>query len=150
MKVEKPKSVMKVRLRQVRDGRVKFKVEKISRPVEVYEAVQSWYRGLDREALGVLALDSQNQPVAFQIVSLGGLNTTRTHPREIFKLLVLVNAAGFVLTHNHPSGSLDASPEDLEFTLSVQKAAELIGIELYDHVIITDQGFTSLRERGLI
>ena len=150
MKIGKPKSVMKVRLRQVRDGRVKFKVEKISRPVEVYEAVQSWYRGLDREALGVLALDSQNQPVAFQIVSLGGLNTTRTHPREIFKLLVLVNAAGFVLTHNHPSGCLDASPEDLEFTRAVQKAAELIGIELYDHVIITDQGFTSLRERGLI
>ena len=150
MNVEKLKSVMKVRLRQVRDGRVKFKVDKITRPVDVYEAVRSWYRGLDRESLGVLALDSQNQPVAFQIVSLGDLNATRTHPREIFKLLILVNACGFVLTHNHPSGCLDASSEDIEFTGTVQRAAELLGIELYDHLIVTDDGFTSMRESGLL
>ena len=151
MKVDKIVSIMKVKLRQVRDGgRVKFKVDKITRPAEVYEAVRSWYRGLDREALGVLALDSQNQPVAFQIVSLGGLNTTRTHPRELFKLLVLVNACAFCLTHNHPSGCADASPEDIEFTRTVQRAGELMGIELFDHLIITDTGFTSLRERGLI
>ncbi len=150
MNVKKLKSVTKVRLRQVRDGRVKFKVDRITRPAEVYEAVRAWYRGLDRESLGVLALDSQNQPVAFQVVSLGGLNTTRTHPTEIFKLLILVNACGFVLTHNHPSGCLDASPEDIEFTRTVQRAAELLGLELYDHLIVTDDGFTSLRERGLI
>ncbi len=150
MPSKSPKSIPRVRLRQVRDGRVRFKVEQITRPNEVYEAVRPWYRGLDREALGVLALDSQNQPVAFQIVSIGALNTTRTHPREIFKLLVLVNAASFVLTHNHPSGCLDASPEDLEFTRSVQRAADLLGIELFDHLIVTDQGYTSLRERGLL
>jgi len=150
MNVEKLKSVMKVRLRQVRDGRVKFKVDKITRPVEVYEAVRPWYKGLDRESLGVLALDSQNQPVAFQMVSLGDLNTTRTHPREIFKLLVLVNACSFVLTHNHPSGCLDASPEDIEFTATVERAGELLGIELYDHVIVIDDGFTSMRESDLI
>ena len=150
MNIEKLKSVVKVRLRQVRDGRVKFKVDIITRPVEVYEAVRSWYKGLDRESLGVLALDSQNQPVAFQIVSLGGLNTTRTHPREIFKLLVLVNACGFVITHNHPSGILDPSPEDIEFTSAIKRAAELLGFELFDHIIVGDDGFTSLKERGLI
>ena len=150
MNVEKLKSIVRVKLRQVRDGRVKFRVDKITRPAEVYDAVRSWYKGLDREALGVLALDSQNQPVAYQIVSLGGLNTTRTHPREIFKLLVLANASGFVLTHNHPSGCLEFSPEDLEFTRSVQRAAELMGIDLYDHLILSDDGFTSMRERGLL
>ena len=148
--IEQLKSVMKVRLRQVRDGRVKFKVDTITRPADVYEAVRAWYKGLDRESLGVLALDSQNQPVAFQIVSVGGLNTTRTHPREIFKLLILVNACGFVLTHNHPSGCLEASPEDIEFTRSIQRAAELLGFELFDHIIVTDAGFSSLREKGLL
>lgn len=148
---DKPsKSIPRVRLRQVRDGRVRFTVEQISRPSDVYEAVRPWYRGLDREALGVLALDSQNQPLAFQIVSIGALNTTRTLPREIFKLLILLNAASFILTHNHPSNSLDASTEDVEFTRAVKRAAELIGIEVFDHLIITDQGFTSLREQGLI
>ncbi len=150
MNVEKLKSIVRVKLRQVRDGRVKFRVDKITRPAEVYDAVRSWYKGLDREALGVLALDNQNQPVAYQIVSIGGLNTTRTHPREIFKLLMLANASRFVLTHNHPSGCLECSPEDLEFTRSVQGAAELMGIELYDHLVLSDDGFTSLRERGLI
>ena len=99
-------SIPKVRLRQVRDGRVRFTVDRVSRPAEVYEAVRSWYRGLDREALGVLALDAQNAPIAWQLASLGNLNVTRTHPREIFKLLILVGAAGFVCVHNHPSGSL--------------------------------------------
>jgi DNA repair protein RadC len=145
------KSVQKVRLRTVRDGRgVRFTVEKVTRPRDVYEAVRPWYRGLDREALGVLALDTQNTPIAWQLASLGSLNVTRTHPREIFKLLILVGAAGFVCVHNHPSGSLEPSDEDIEFTRAIQRAGELIGIELFDHLIVTDSGFTSLRERGAL
>ena len=141
-------SVQKVRLRTVRDGRVRFTVNKVTRPAEVYEAVRSWYRGLDREALGILALDTQNAPIAWQLASLGSLNVTRTHPREIFKLLILVGAAGFVCVHNHPSGSLEPSDEDVAFTRAVHRAGETVGIELYDHLIVTRKGFTSLRERG--
>lgn len=148
--MEHLKFIPKVRLRQVRDGRVRFTVERVTRPAEVYEAVQPWYRGLDREALGVLALDAQNVPVAFQIASIGDLNVTRTHPREIFKLLILVSAAGFVLAHNHPSGCPEPSDEDVEFTRAIQRAGQLIGIEMFDHLVITDIGFTSLRERGLL
>ena len=108
------RSVQKVRLRTVRDGRgVRFTVDKVTRPRDVYEAVRPWYRGLDREALGILALDTQNAPIAWQLASMGNLNVTRTHPREIFKLLILVGAAGFVLVHNHPSGSLEPSDEDI-------------------------------------
>lgn len=143
-------SIPKVRLRQVRDGRVRFTVDRVTRPAEVYEAVRSWYRGLDREALGVLALDAQNAPIAWQLASLGNLNVTRTHPREIFKLLILVGAAGFVCVHNHPSGSLEPSDEDIAFTRSIQRAGELIGIDMFDHLIVTDSGFTSLRERGAL
>ncbi len=77
------RSVQKVRLRQVRDGRVKFSVTQVQRPRQVYEAVLPYYRGADREMLSVLCLDAQNQPTAFNVVSVGSLNTTRTHPADI-------------------------------------------------------------------
>ena len=81
---------------------------------------------------------------------MGALNTTRTHPREILHPAVAHLAMGFILVHNHPSGCLEPSSEDVEFTRAVQRAGELMGIELYDHLIIAAGGYTSLRERGLL
>jgi DNA repair protein RadC len=144
------KTVRRVRLKQVCDGRIRFAVERISRPREVYDAVLPYYKGADREILSVLCLDAQNQPNSFNIASIGALNTTRTRPADILKAAILSNALGLILIHNHPSGELDPSPEDLEFTRAVQRACELVGVDLYDHVIVTDDGFTSLRERGLL
>ena len=144
------KTVKRVRLKQVCDGRIRFAVDRISRPREVYDAVMPYYKGADREILSVLCLDAQNQPNSFNVASIGALNTTRTRPAEILKAAILSNALGLILIHNHPSGELDPSPEDLEFTRAVQRACELIGVDLYDHVIVTDDGFTSLRERGLL
>ncbi len=83
-------------------------------------------------------------------ISVGSLNTTRSHPREILYPAVQHLACGFILAHNHPSGCLEPSREDLEFTNAVKRAGELLGIELYDHLIIAATGFTSLRERGLL
>ena len=82
--------------------------------------------------------------------AVGSLNTTRSHPREILYPAVQHLAAGFILAHNHPSGCLEPSPEDIEFTRAVARAGELMGIELYDHLIVTRDGFTSLRERRLM
>ena len=144
------KTVKRVRLKQVCDGRIRFAVDRISRPREVYDAVMPYYKGADREILSVLCLDAQNQPNSFNVASIGALNTTRTRPAEILKAAILSNALGLILIHNHPSGELDPSPEDLEFTRAVQRACELVGIDLYDHLIVTDDGFTSFRERGLL
>ena len=144
------KTIKRVRLKQVCDGRIRFSVERVSRPRDVYDAVLPYYRGADREILSALCLDAQNQPTCFNVASIGALNTTRTRPADILKAAILSNALGLVLIHNHPSGELEPSPEDIEFTRAVQKACELVGIELYDHLIVTDEGFTSFRERGLI
>ncbi len=144
------KTIKRVRLKQVCDGRIRFSVERVSRPRDVYDAVLPYYRGADREILSVLCLDAQNQPTCFNVASIGALNTTRTRPAEILKAAILSNALGLVLIHNHPSGELEPSPEDIEFTRAMQRACELIGIELYDHLIVTDDGFTSFRERGLL
>ena len=144
------KSVLKVRLKQVRDGRVKFAVERITKPMHVFKAVQLYYKGADREILSVLCLDAQNSPTCFNVVSMGGLNTTRTKPADILKPAILSNSLGIVLIHNHPSGVLEPSPEDVEFTKAVQRACDMMAIDLYDHLIVTDDGFTSLRERGVL
>ena len=103
-----------------------------------------------KEHLVGLYLDSQNGLLHEETVSIGSLNTTRTHPREILYPAIVHLALGFILAHNHPSGCLEPSPEDLEFTQSVQRAGALMGIELYDHLIVGRDGYTSLRERGLL
>ncbi len=104
------KTIQRVRLKQVCDGRIKFAVEKISRPKDVYDAVLPYYKGADREILSTLCLNAQNQPTCFNIASMGSLNTTRTRPADILKIAILSNALGLVMIHNHPSGNLEPSP----------------------------------------
>ena len=111
---------------------------RLTRPKEVFK----------QEHLLGLYLDAQNGLTHMETVSIGSLNTTRTHPREILYPAILHLAFGFILAHNHPSGSLDPSDEDIAFSRAVHRAGELVGIELYDHLIVTKGGFTSLRERG--
>lgn len=144
------RSIQRIRLKQVRDGRVKFKVDRVTRPIEVYQALLPYYKGADREILSVLCLDTQSQPTAFNVVSVGTLNTTRTRPADILKPAILSNSLAIILIHNHPSGALNPSPDDIEFTRNVAKACEHLGIELHDHMIVTDSGYTSFRERGLL
>ena len=103
-----------------------------------------------REHLVGIYLDAQNSVIHRETLSIGSLNTTRTHPREILYPAVRHLALAFILAHNHPSGCPDPSTEDVEFTASIRRASELFGIELYDHLIVTPDGFTSLRERGLL
>jgi len=102
-----------------------------------------------REHLVGMYLDAQNRLLHRETISIGSLNTTRAHPREILYPAIVNLALGFILAHNHPSGCLDPSPEDVEFTRAVRRAGELMGIELYDHLVIARGGFTSMRERGL-
>ena len=146
MSIDKLRSIIKVKLRQVRDGRVKFRVDKITRPAEVYDAVRSWYKGLDREALGVLALDSQNQPVAYQIVSIGTATASLVHPREVFQAAIAIGACALIIAHNHPSGDPSPSREDRDVTQRLASAGKLLGIKLLDALVVTDSGYQSTRE----
>jgi DNA repair protein RadC len=106
--------------------------------------------GARREHLVGIYLNAQNSVIHRETLSIGSLNTTRTHPREILYPAVRHLALAFILAHNHPSGCPDPSTEDVEFTAAIRRASELFGIELYDHLIVTADGFTSLRERGLL
>lgn len=122
---------------------------RVARPRDAFELTRDLATARKEHLVG-LYLDAQNGLIARETVSIGSLNTTRTHPREILFPAISLLALGFVLVHNHPSGCLDPSEEDVEFTRSVRRAGEMIGVELYDHLIVAGRGFTSLRERGLI
>ena len=144
------KTVQRVRIRQVRDGRIRFAVERITGPRDVYEAVRGYYRGADREILSALYVDARNTPVCFHVVSVGSLNAARAVPADILKPAILSNAPALILVHNHPSGQLEPSGEDIAFTASIRAACELLGLRLLDHLVIGDEGFVSLEARGLL
>lgn len=122
---------------------------RIASPKEAHRQVKDLGRARKEHLVG-LYLDAQNRLVRQETISIGSLNTTRTHPREILHPAVATLALGFILVHNHPSGCLDPSAEDIEFTQAIRRAGELMGIELYDHIIVARGGYTSLRERGVM
>jgi DNA repair protein radc len=122
---------------------------RVSSPQEAYELVRDLKRAR-KEHLVALYLDAQNHLIQRETISVGSLNTTRTHPREILQPAILHSALAFVLVHNHPSGSLEPSRDDLDFTRSIARAAELMGVGLTDHLIVSPRGFLSLKERGVL
>ena len=130
-------------------GRTDDERPSIAGPRQAYRQLTYLGRAKKEHLVG-LYLDSQNGLLCKETISIGSLNTTRTHPREILFPAVVHLALGFILAHNHPSGCLEPSAEDVEFTRSIRRAGELMGIELYDHLIIARGGYTSLRERGLL
>ena len=121
----------------------------VSTPADVYALCHHMGKRVTECLMG-LYLDAQNRLLVRTRISTGSLNTTRTHPREIMLPAILHHAVGFILVHNHPSGTLVPSIDDIEFTKAIGRAGELMGIPLYDHVIVSRNGFISLKEKGLL
>jgi DNA repair protein RadC len=108
-------------------------------------------RGSDRERFWALALTTRNHLIKIIEVSVGSLNASIVHPRELFKEAVKVSAASVVVVHNHPSGDPTPSGADIQLTRRLVKAGDVLGIEVLDHVVIGDGGeHASLRDLGLM
>ena len=131
----------------VREGRPS-KMDSIVTPETVFAFFQNRIGNLMQEAVVVLFLDAKNKPIGWRQVSLGPINTALIHPREIFSPAIQMCAAAIILVHNHPSGNLAASPEDKDVTRRMRAAGELLGIELLDHIILSDDGYFSFRDSG--
>ena len=114
----------------------------LSSPKAVYDEMQD-IKSWSKEVVVVFALDTANRIISREVVGIGTLNSSIIHPREIFRTAILRNANSIILSHNHPSGSLDPSREDRVVTERLRKAGELLGIELLDHVIVAESGFYS-------
>ncbi len=103
-----------------------------------------------REHLLVLCLDSHSRLLASVTVGIGSLNVARATPRDVFLPAITTNAGGVILVHNHPSGKAEPSDDDILFTRSVVRAGELLGVSVWDHVILARDGHVSLRARGIV
>lgn len=101
---------------------------------------------LDRETFWTLYLDSQHRVTGIEEVAIGTLNAAIVHPREVYKGPLLANAASIVVGHNHPSGDLEPSQDDLRLTDRLYDVGEMIGIHLLDHLIVGGGNYNSLRE----
>jgi DNA repair protein RadC len=100
-----------------------------------------------QECFTVLTLDGSHQVIKAHEITVGLANQSQVHPRETFACALEDRAVGIMAAHNHPSGSLDPSAEDLVATRRLAEAGRILGIPLLDHIIVTEEGFTSLRER---
>lgn len=99
----------------------------------------------DREFFALLCLNAKGNPTYFTVSHVGTLNQTLIHPREIFKLAIISNATSIIVSHNHPSGMLTPSPQDIENTKILIAAGEIVGITVIDHLIVSSEKSLSIR-----
>ncbi|MFA4955592.1 MAG: DNA repair protein RadC [Candidatus Methanoperedens sp.] len=123
---------------------------KISSPEDVYRRLFPRMREQKKEMFIELCLDTKNQILKEEVISIGSLNANVVHPREVFKLALTESAAHIIVAHNHPSGDPTPSREDIEITKKLVETGNIMGITVLDHVIIGDGRHFSLKEAGHI
>jgi DNA repair protein RadC len=121
----------------------------VKTPEDVNSLMRGRLRGKKKEHFLALLLDTRNQLIKVAEISVGSLDTSIVHPREVFKEAISASAASVIFVHNHPSGDPEASEDDLRLTKRLAEAGELVGIEVLDHIIIGDKKFLSLKREGL-
>lgn len=123
--------------------------------IEILTAKDIWnccadFRESKREHFVAFYLDTQNRLIERQIISIGTLNASLVHPREIFELALKNSAASVIFAHNHPSGEVGPSDEDEKITKRLVEAGKLLGIEVADHVIVAKTNYLSFQQKGLL
>jgi len=121
----------------------------VKTPDEVVALVRGRLRGKKKEHFLALLLDTRNQLIKVAEISVGSLDTSIVHPREVFKEAISASAASVIFVHNHPSGDPEASEDDIKLTKRLAQAGEIVGIDVLDHIIICDKDYLSLKGKGL-
>ena len=121
----------------------------VKTPEDVIGVVGGRLRDKKKEYFLALLLDTRNQLIKVAEISVGSLDSSIVHPREVFKEAISASAAAVIFAHNHPSGDAEASPDDIELTKRLAEAGELVGIDVLDHIIVGDKKYSSLKRKGL-
>lgn len=120
-------------------------------PADAAHVLCSFFEGADREKFVLLMLATNGSMIGLNVVSIGTLDASLVSMRETFKPALLANAASIIVAHNHPSGNLDPSPQDVAITRKLTEAGRLLDIPVKDHLIVGFNGaYASLAERGLM
>lgn len=145
------KRVSIVSVKLIRESSVLYKNRTVNSPQEAADLFEPFLKDEDRENFLIAGLDSKNKPTVISIISVGSLNSSIVHPREVFKIAILSNSNAIILAHNHPSGLPEPSREDLEVTRRLIEAGKILGIEVLDHIIIGSHSrFVSFKEKGIL
>jgi DNA repair protein RadC len=126
----------------------KSRVPTIKTPEEVFKYLSDMQK-LTKEQFRGLYLNTRNRLIHDEVISMGSLNLSVVHPREVFRPAVEYGAAAVILAHNHPSGDPEPSTEDIKITKQLVEAGKLMEIEVLDHLIIGEEKFISLKEKGI-
>jgi DNA repair protein RadC len=118
-------------------------------PEEVYRAMKEIVEREQREVFVAFLLNTKNRIKRVHVISVGSLNASIVHPREILKPAIKHSAASIILAHNHPTGDPEPSREDIEFSMRMYRCGQLIGIELLDHLVVGEDSFVSMKERAM-
>lgn len=149
--MSKPKKRINiVSLKLVKESSLLYKERSVRSPEDGYQLMKLFLADKDREYFIVASLDTKNQPLSINVCHIGSLNASIVHPREVMKSAILSNAASIIVGHNHPSGLPEPSKEDIEVTRRLAEAGKIIGIDLLDHIIVGDESFISLKEKGYL
>lgn len=127
-----------------------YSQKKIKSPEDLAELFIPMLRDEIKEKFIVVCLNSSNQIIKNDIISVGSLNSSIVHPREVFKTAIDNCSANIFLIHNHPSGNLEPSREDIAITKRLVEAGNIIDIKVLDHLIVSKDGFTSFVQRRII
>ncbi len=122
---------------------------RISSPADILPLVED-IRSHRQEHFICISLNGAGEVLAKRTITVGLLNHSLVHPREVFADAITDRAASVICVHNHPSGSLEPSPQDIAITSQLRDAGTTLGIQLLDHIIVTKAGFTSLKEKGMV
>lgn len=131
-------------------SQIKRRSAVMTSPADVASYLMDEMRFLEKEHFRAMLLNIKNHLISVEDISVGSLNSSIVHPREVFKPAIRRSSASIILVHNHPSGDPTPSREDLEVTRRLVEAGRIIGIEVIDHVIIGNGSYVSLKEKGKI
>jgi len=122
----------------------------IKDPQSVVKAIRASIKDKAKEHFKLILLNARNKIIGISTVSIGSLNASIVHPREVFKDAIMHNAYSVVLAHNHPSGDTEPSEDDLMITKKLVESGKILGVEVTDHLIVTKNGYFSFKEKNLI
>jgi len=125
-----------------------YKSKELTDPEKVYRLIKSKLKDYHKEHFYIIALNSRGHSIAE--VSVGSLNASVVHPREVFTEAIKNKAASVVFAHNHPSGDPEPSEDDLLLTKKLVESGKILGIEVFDHIIVAKDSFFSFKNKGII
>lgn len=136
------------KVRRVRRSKASDNVVRIATPENVADAARPYILGEAREVFLTICIGPHHELVGIEKTAIGGHRSVEVHPREVFRTALLTSAHGIVLCHNHPSGDPSPSREDADLTERFMRAGEIIGVPIFDHVIVTEDSYYSFAEHS--